>query len=151
MLGLPSLGSLVEKGLDALGAPEWAGDIASGAVNLATGNVPAAISDGLDLAPNVARGLGKLGLPTEQLAPLLEYADDLYSLGGPGALLDKIVENKDKLLGFVDGAKEFLDSPVGELLKEKLGDTDAMLGLLSNILSAKKDAGLLTQALAIRG
>jgi hypothetical protein len=90
MLGL---GKIVEKVSDSIGLPEWVGDVASGITNAATGNWAAVVEDGLDLLPNVARGLGQ-----DKLADVLEYADDAYSFGSSGGL-DKILSgNKDDLL-----------------------------------------------------
>jgi hypothetical protein len=112
------IGNLVESFLDKVGAPEWLGDIGSGVANFFSGNWPALIGDGLDLLPNVAKGLGQ-----DELAGVLEYADDAYSFASGGGL-DKLLSGEsDQILSLLGGMGE------GQL-KSKLGDTNNMLMLL---------------------
>jgi hypothetical protein len=48
-----NLGNLVEGFCDAIGVPEGLGDLASGAANYLSGNIPGMIEDGFDLAENL--------------------------------------------------------------------------------------------------
>jgi hypothetical protein len=52
-LGNFNLGNVVEGISDAMGLPEVVGDIASGAANYLSGNLPGLLEDGFDLAENL--------------------------------------------------------------------------------------------------
>ena len=53
VLGGFNVGNLVEGFCDAIGVPEGIGDLASGAANYLSGNIPGMIEDGFDLAENL--------------------------------------------------------------------------------------------------
>lgn len=133
-----SLGAMLNKGLDALGLPDWVGDVAGGVLDFCTGNFVGAAANGLDALEDLAKACGG-----DELAAFLKTGSDITNMFSPSgaASLGQIGEIANKASGIVDK----LEVGMGALDKIQNGD---LIGAGADIFNlAGIDAGEFAQSI----
>ncbi len=127
-----SLGTMLNKGLDALGLPDWVGDIAGATLDFCTGNYIGAAANALDALEDVAKACGG-----DELAAFLKTGSEITNMFSPaGAMnLGKVGEIANAASAIIDK----IEVGMGALTKLQTGD---ILGAGADIFKlAGVDAG----------
>lgn len=128
-------GSILNKALDTFGLPDVVGDIAGTVLDACTGNIPGAVSNGLDMLEDVAKDLG-----LEEVAPFLKMGSEIANVfSNPTAALQGAGIGGDALK-FVDAANGLKEGGIGGAIGPLLGgaagggDTGEMIGVLGDLM-----------------
>ncbi|MBA2664458.1 MAG: hypothetical protein H0U74_19380 [Bradymonadaceae bacterium] len=81
VLSAGGLGSMLNAGLDALGLPDWVGDIAGATLDFCTGNYVGAAANALDALEDVAKACG-----SEELAGFLKTGSQITNMFAPSGM-----------------------------------------------------------------
>ncbi len=110
-----SLGTMLNKGLDALGLPDWVGDIAGATLDFCTGNYVGAAANALDALEDVAKACGG-----DELAAFLKTGSEITNMFSPAgaANLGKIGEIANTATAIMDK----IEVGMGALDKLQSGD-----------------------------
>lgn len=126
------LGSMLNKGLDALGLPDWVGDIAGATLDFCTGNYVGAAANALDALEDVAKACGG-----DELAAFLKTGSEITNMFSPASAM-----NLGKVGEIANAASNIIDKievGMGALTKLQTGD---ILGAGADIFKlAGVDAG----------
>jgi hypothetical protein len=136
---LDGAGQAVEGFCDKVGLPEPVGDLAGGAVNLATGHYGAAVEDGIDLISDDGRG----GRGSEPRAPQAATAVGQPvgpAAGGPGSPgFDPAATMQDMKAGKKPGWMDQKDWDMFQIQQQQ-AEYDKMINLITNLLKMQQDA-----------
>lgn len=138
-----SFGRMLNVGLDKIGLPDVVGDVAGCVLDVCTGNIPGAVSNGLDIAEDVARACGG-----DEIAGYLKAGANITGMfSGPTGMgkAAEVMATVGKAAGALDGGLGAAELLAGG---DVVGGGKALLGALGEAAGVGKALGVSEEKLA---
>lgn len=132
-----SFGRMLNVGLDKIGLPDIVGDVAGCVLDVCTGNIPGAISNGLDVAEDVAKACGG-----DELAGYLKAGANITGMfSGPSGMgrAAEVISTVGKAAGALDGGLNAVELLAGG---DIVGGGKALLGAMGEAAGVGKALGV---------